>query len=191
MKKNFLIFLLFLAMALMLDFSNQHIIFPFALLSIALLNISVYRLFLRWKFLLFLAILVLAVPLFIGEKDAVFMGISYATGIFRSSVVMAERSIILLMGLNHFTSRISVDQMARVMANSRFKNFSQVFSLSMKALPDVKSITTETFHEYRRVSDGRNFLPNFYHYSIKLMVRILHYAGNISEPDIVKDYSDE
>jgi len=186
MKKNFLIFLLFLTLALMLNFSNQSVLFPLAILSMLLLNIETFRLFFRWKFLVFLGLLVFAVPLFAGEKDAVIAGISYSSEIFKSSIVMAERSIILLMGLKHFTSRITVEQMAQAMANSRFKRFSQVFSLSMQVLPEVKSITINTFREYREASNRRNFLPNIYGYSIILMVRILHFASNYSQQNSIK-----
>ena len=131
MRKTLLIFLIFLVMALVLNVRNQVIIFPLALAGMALLNTGVFRLFLRWKFLLFLGILVFAVPLFAGQKEALFLGISYSSELFRSSLVMAQRSIILLMGLKFLTSRISVEQMAQWLAGSRFKRFSQVFSLSM------------------------------------------------------------
>jgi hypothetical protein len=173
-------------MALTLNFTNQRILFPLALLSMLLLNSEIYRLFLHWKFLAFLGLLVFAVPLFTGEKDAVIVGIEYSSEILRSSIVMAERSIILLMGLKHFTSRISVEQIAQAMANSRFKRFSQVFSLSMQVLPEVKSITIHTFREYRDESDKKKFLPNIYDFSIKLMVRILHCAGNYSQQNSMK-----
>ncbi|MBN2366155.1 MAG: hypothetical protein EH225_09235 [Calditrichaeota bacterium] len=191
MKKNFLIFLAFLIMALMLNFTNHFILFPLALGGMLLLNIQVYRLFFRWKFLVFLAFLIFAVPLFAGDKNAVFLGISYSSDLFRSSVVMAERSVILLMGLKFLTSRISVEQMAQAMANSRFKRFSQVFSLSMQALPDVRSITNETLREFRHESTGRNFLSNLSDYAIKFMVRILHYAGSFYDQKPLKDITNE
>jgi hypothetical protein len=191
MKKNFMIFLIFLVMALMLNVSNQLVIFPLALAGMALLNSAVFRLFLRWKFLLFLGILIFAVPLFAGEKDALILGISYSSDLFRTSLVMAQRSIILLMALKFLTSRISVEQMAQWLASSRFKRFSQVFSLSMQALPEVRSITTETLRDYRKDSTGRNFLSNISNYSTKFMVRMLHFAGSFSDQKPLKDSSND
>ena len=191
MKKTFLIFLIFLAMALLLNVRNQVIIFPLALAGMVLLNTGVFRLFLRWKFLLFLAILVFAVPLFAGHKDALFLGIAYSSELFRSSLVMAQRSIILLMGLKFLTSRISVEQMAQWLASSRFKRFSQVFSLSMQALPEVRSITTETLRDYRKNSDGGNFFSNISSYSIRFMVRMLQFAGSFSEEKPSKDVTND
>ncbi len=178
-------------MALMLNFSNQFMILPVLLLVMFFLQADVYRFFLRWKFLVFLGILVLGVPLFAGEKNSTILGISYSRDLFRSSVVMAERSIILLMGLKFFTSRISVEQMSEAIAKSRFKQFSRVFSLSMESLPEVKTITLDTLREFRQESRGKRRFSNVSGYSIKLMVRILHYAGYNPQGKSINEFHDE
>lgn len=191
MKNIFLIFLIFLVMAFSLNWSSQRFIFPLALAMMGWLDRRVFRSFLRWKFLVFLVILIIGVPLFVGDQNAKLMGISYSSNLLKNSIVMGERSIVLLMGLKYVTLHISVDQMAQLISNSCLQGFRRVFSLSMQILPDIKSIANSTLQEYRLYSMRNNFLSNISRYSIKLIVRLLQYAQDCSDNQLKGEISNE
>lgn len=178
--KRYLFFLIILMiMAVSVNFTNQWFLVPVALAFLALLDLQVFRILLKWKFLLFLAILVFGVPLFAGTKDKSFLGIPYSFEIFQMSVEMAHRSVIILMSVKMFTNRISVDQMARAMQRIRLRQFSQVFALALKVLPEIRVITVNTFKEYRTRERRQNFIADAFHWLVKLMVRIIHYANTL------------
>ncbi len=191
MKKSLFILTVFMAIAVSINLTNQYILFPLALVGVAILNRSVFRILLRWKLWFFLAVLILAVPLFAGDKDASLLGVSYSSELFRTGIVMVQRSIVILLGLKLFTSRISLDRLAAAMRQTRFKKFSQVFSLSMRALPGIRSITVSTFHEHRKTRGERNFFLHTFDYAVKVAVRVLQYAENFSEEHSERELSND
>lgn len=180
MKKNLIILAFFIILAISLNATNDYILFPLAVAGICILNRSVFRILSKWKLWLFLAVLVLLVPLFAGNKDAILLGVSYSSELLGTSFIMVQRSIIILLALKLFTSRISLDKLAEAMEQTRFKRFSRVFSISMRVLPDIRSITVDTFHEHRYSRGKRNFFRHTFDYGVKLSVRVLQYAENFN-----------
>jgi energy-coupling factor transporter transmembrane protein EcfT len=179
MKKNLIILAFFILLAVSLNINNYYILFPFSLAGIGILNISVFRILSKWKLWFFLAVLVLLVPLIAGNKDSILLGISYSSDLFRTGLIMVQRSIIILLALKLFTSRISLDKLAEAMQRTRFQCFSRVFSISMQVLPDIRSITVNTFHEHRHSHRKKNFLRHTFDYAVKLSVRVLRYAETV------------
>jgi len=151
----------------------------------------VFRILFKWKFLLFLGILVFGVPLFAGEKDAVFYGFHYSGYMFRMSVVMAGRSVLILMAIKLFTGRISVEQIAAGMKRIHLRHFSEVFALSMQALPEIRYIATTTYREHREAPRKRNIFSHLFGFAVQLIVRIIEYAENFSVQHSPKDVSNE
>ncbi len=180
MKKNLLILMIFLGIALSLNIKNQWFLVPAVLGTIFLMDRKVFRMILKWKFLFFLALLVLAVPLFAGIKDAAFYGIPYSSQMFHMSVVMAGRSIIILLSLRLFTSRISVEQLAEGMQRIHLRQFSQVFALSMQTLPQIRTIAGTTYREYRDKPRRKNIFAYFFNFAVILIIRILEFANTLS-----------
>jgi energy-coupling factor transporter transmembrane protein EcfT len=176
MKKNLIILAFFILLALSLNITNYYILFPLSLIGIGILNITVFQILSKWKLWFFLAVLVLLVPLITGNKDAILLGVSYSSDLFRTSLIMVQRSIIILLALKLFTSRISLDKLTEAMERTRFKRFSRVFSISMRVLPDIRTITVDTFHEHRHSRRQRNFFRHTFDYAVKLSVRVLKYA---------------
>ncbi len=176
MKKHLFVFIFLIGVALFLDYRNQFFFTPLSVFLFLIFDRRVFRMFLRWKFLLFMGILVFGVPLISGEKNAVFLGLPFSADMFRMSEVMASRGMIILLAVKMFTNRISVAEIEDGLRKIRLKQFSRVFGLSMQVLPEIRSIALGTFHEYRRQPGRVNFLPRFYHFAIELMVRILHFS---------------
>ena len=163
-------------LALFLSYQNLGILVPFGLGVALLVDASVLRRLFRWKFVLFLALLVFAIPVFIGQRNAMFYGIPYSPEIFRMSLVMAFRSVTILTAIKIFTSHISVEQMALALQRVRLKQFSHVFTISMRILPEIRAITLDTFREYRTSLRGNNILTETFDWTVKLIVRLLYFA---------------
>jgi len=179
MKKYVAIFFAYLCIAISVNFNNQFWLVPAAFVSMAFLNWRVFRIILKWKLLLFLGILVFCTPIFSSQKDAVFMGISYSRNVFEISVVMAYRSLIILMALKYFTQKISVQEIARSLSKLKLLGFGQVFELSLTTLPEVKKITVDCLDEYK-ISHPFSVFKDTFEWLVKLLVRILVYADTIS-----------
>ncbi len=180
-KRYFILFLVLLLLAVLADYETLVLIVPLAALLIFLGGRQAFRLLLRVKLLAFLAFLAFGVPVFAGSKDAVFMGIPYSAEIFRMSVVMVFRSLIILMAVKMFTSRISVEQMAAVFHRIRLRQFSLIFSLAMGMLPQIRRITLNTFREVRRTRPGWIGLPAIFDGLVTLLVRIIAFAESCQE----------
>ncbi len=176
MKRYVFISLVLVGAALSLSYRNAVVLLPLALTAALFTDPGALRRIFRWKFLLFLALLVFAIPVFIGERNAQFWGISYSPDIFRMSVVMAFRSIMILIAIKIFTGHISVEQMAEALQRVRLKQFSHVFSISMRILPEIRAITLDTFQEYRTSVRGWNIFSETFDWTVKLMVRLLYFA---------------
>ncbi len=163
-------------MALSSSIHNFMYLVPLAMAMVLLVDRRALFILLRWKFLLFLSLLVFGIPLFIGQRDGLFLGIPYSREIFRMSVEMASRSVILLMAIKTFTGNISVEQMSQGFQRLRLHRFSEVFSLSMNMLPRIRQIALETFQEFRQDSRGGFRMKEAFHLLALLIARLLHFA---------------
>ncbi len=151
-------------------------VFPFALVSGLLVDRGAFRLFTRLKFLIFLLILILGLPLLLGERQAWFIGIPYSPDIFLMSLSMAARSIIILASVKILTRHISVEEMSGALQRIRLKNFSQVFALSMNQLPQVRRLAAETFSEFKQRPADQTIFSHALTAFARLIARILYHA---------------
>lgn len=179
MRRAGFILVALLALALAVNYRNQFYVVPVAVALILILDKAVVRVLLKWKLLLFLAILVFGVPIFAGSKDAVWWGIRYSSEIFQMSLVMVYRSVIILMAIKMFTRRISIQQMAEALEKARLRQFSQVFTMAMKILPGLRTLIRTSFRECR--SGVRHwYLPGrMFRCLVLLVVRIIEYAESL------------
>ena len=186
MKRYVLLSVILVSSAFFITFENLRLVVPAALLAVFVADRRAMRIFLRWKFLLFLAILAFGIPLFIGNRNDMFLGISYSHDVFQMSLVMVHRSVIILLSIKMFTNHISVEQMAAALQRIRLKQFSQVFSISMRALPEIRTIAVSTFQEYRQSPKRKNIFSESFDWLVKLVVRLLAYADQFSVEHSVK-----
>lgn len=168
-----------LLLAISITFQNQLVLVPLALLPILLLNRGLFRILLRWKLLLFLAVMLGAVPVLLGEKSASFMGIPYSPEYVQATVVMAHRSVVILLALKLFTSRLSLDELARVIARTRFRQFGEAFGLSMELLPALRSTAVQAYREYRLSLPGRGVIRHTLSWMAELIARALVHAETL------------
>ncbi len=186
MKRYVLISVALILSAFFLTFQNLHLMVPAALLAVFVADRRAMRIFLRGKFLLFLAILAFGIPLFIGNRADLFFGIPYSHDVFRMSLVMVSRSVVILLSIKMFTNHISVEQMAAALQRIRLNRFSEVFSISMRALPEIRIIAASTYREYRRTPKQKNLFSESFDWLVKLVVRLLTYADRFSAEDSIK-----
>lgn len=176
MKRYLFVSVALVVMALMISTANMAYLLPVALALVLLADRRAARILIRWKFLLFLSILIFGVPLFIGSRSAHLAGIPYSPDIFQMSLAMGLRSVLILMSVKILTGHISVEQMARGLQRMRLRRFSQVFAVSMGVMPHIREITLDTFREYRRSSRRLNLFSDTLTWSARLIARLLHFA---------------
>jgi len=176
MKKYFSLFIAILISALLLNPSNQWYIFIPVVILIFFVNRRAFYIFLKWKFNLLLLSLLLGVPLLLGEKDTRFLGISYSSEYFQMSLLMFNRSILILLGIKMFTNKISIQEIASGLQKIHLYHFSILFSTALRALPEIRVIAQNTFSEFRRTPRHTNVFSHLYNWLVKLMVRIVYFA---------------
>lgn len=178
-----------LILLVMAFFTNEQTMFYFFPLTLAIGLITdrkALKIFLRWKFLSFLAFLILVIPVLIGKRESLFWGIPYSKDIFVMSLSMALRSVIILSAIKIFTNHISIEQMSRALQRIRLRNFSQVFAIAMNQLPQIKKIARETFDEFKRNEANANIFSHTLNSFARLIARILYYAENEIDADASK-----
>lgn len=173
MKRPLLVLALQLALALSLDAGNLALLFPVALLPVLLLHPPAFRILLRWRLLAFLAAMVGAVPLVAGTRSATTLGVPYSPEYVSISLVMAARSLVILLGLRAFTGRISLSQLALAARSTRFRGFAEAFGLAMDLLPTLRDTTRVTYREYRRTLPRGGVIRHTLTWSAELMARVL------------------
>ena len=186
MKKYIASSLILLAIALNVSFENLIFFVPLAWSIIAVVDPGAFRLLRRWRFLIFLALLILGTPLFIGDRSATFMGVPYSLEIFRMNLAMAHRSIIILLSIRVLTNHIPIDHISRHINRLRFPRLSQAVAISFRMLPQIKSITIESYKDFRQNERIQSGLVNGFDQIALLMARLLILADRISEKSVTE-----
>jgi hypothetical protein len=186
MRTNLFLFLLFLIPAFFITPQNQIYIIPVLWIAILILDRHAVKSILKWKFLLFLSVLILVFPLIIGEKDARFLNIPYSSQIFKSSTVMANRSLIILLSIKFLTNHISIEQISQWLEGIKLKQFSQVFSISLHIMPEIKQITHLTLQECRNEMKSINVFRSIFYGMVRLVIRLL----SLADTYYAKNYKD-
>ena len=166
----------YLIAAMMLTYQNQIFIVPAAIVSMLLIDHRAFRPFLKWKFILFIAILVIGTPLILGEKDAQIFGLPYSSSIFQISLVMFYRSVIILGAIKIFTNKISIAQLSTALHKIRLKKFSDALTVSLETLPEIKIITRDSIGEFRKKEKSKNFVKELFDFVVHLIIKILKFA---------------
>lgn len=175
--KRYLFFSIFLVIAAtQVSFENQRFLVPILLGAVFFVDRQALRTVLKVKFLLFLSILVFVIPALIGQKDAHLFGIRYSSHIFHISVEMAHRSIFILLAVKIITRNITTEQLVAGFQKIHLNQFSEVFSISMKMMPEIRGIFQRTFGEFRNSRGSRNIVAETYRFTIRLFVNILFFA---------------
>lgn len=166
----------YLIAAMMLTYQNQIFIVPAAIVSMLLIDRRAFRPFLKWKFILFIAILVGGTPLILGEKDAQIFNLRYSSSIFQISLVMFYRSVIILGAIKIFTNKISISQLSTALHKIKLKKFSDALTVSLETLPEIKIITQESIGEFRKKEKSKNFIKELFEFVVHLIIKILKFA---------------
>lgn len=184
MKLTISLFITFIGLALTINFNNQWYIIPPILIIIFIVERQAFLILFRWKFLVFLAILLFGTPVFLGKKDAILCGILYSLEYFEMSIVMLQRSIIILLSIKMFTNRISINQISNGLKNLKLYKFGEVFSISMRVLPEIRLIILKSIEEFRQKPRKSNIFSELFGWAVNLMSQILNYANQYNRSDI-------
>jgi hypothetical protein len=176
MKKIFFITIIFIALAILLNWHTQWYIIPTVFLTIFAIHPQAFHLFLKWKFILFILLLLVGIPLLLGEKNATFWGIRYSYEYFQKSLIMVNRSLIILLSIRMFTGKIAPEQLSIWLKKVHLRNFSDVLSVSMGVLPELKTITKESYHQSQNSITNDHFLKKIFNGIVRLLVKILNFA---------------
>jgi energy-coupling factor transporter transmembrane protein EcfT len=175
-KRYLYLFIGILVSAVLINQSNQWLIFIPLVLLIFLIDQQPFHIFLKWKFNLLVLNLLLGIPLILGKKDSSFFGIPYSQEYFQMSLVMINRSILILLGIKMLTNKINIQQIGQSLHKIRLQRFSEVFSTALRVLPEVKVITHNTYREFKRTPRDKNIMSHLYDWLVKLTIRILYFA---------------
>jgi len=176
MKRYFYLFIMILISAVLINQSNQWFIFIPVVLLIFFIDRQPFLIFLNWKFDLLILNLLLGIPLILGKKDTSWYGIPYSLEYFQMSLVMINRSILILLGVRMFTHKISIQQIGQSLHKIHLQRFSEVFSTALRVLPELKVITHNTYQEFKRTPRNKNMISHLYDWLVKLTIRILYFA---------------
>lgn len=176
MKRILLITLLFIGSAVLLSWHSQLFIIPPVFLTIFFIHPKAFHLFLKWKFDIFILLLLFGIPLLLGEKNAILFGIPYSYEYFQKSLVMVNRSLIILLSIRMFTGKISPEQLSMWLNKLHLHNFSKVLSISMGVLPELKVITYKSFREARPSPGNMHLFKRLFKAMVRFMIEILSFA---------------
>lgn len=176
MKSILLITILFIGSAGLLSWHSQWFIIPPAFLTILIIHPQAFQLFLKWKFVIFIFLLLFGIPLLLGEKNSTLLGISYSYEYFQKSLVMVNRSLIILLSIRMFTGKISPERLSMWLKKLHLNNFSEVLSISMGVLPELKVITRKSLRQVRPSFQNTHLLKRFFDVIVRLMMQILSFA---------------
>jgi len=186
MKNIVFITILFIGSAVVLNWHSQWFIIPPVFLTILFIHPQAFQLFLKGKFVLFILLLLLGIPLLLGAKSANLMGISYSFEYFQKSLVMVNRSLIILLSIRMFTGKISPEQLSIWLKRLHLNNFSEVLSISMGVLPELKVITRESFREKNPSFKKTQLLKRFNNIIVNFMLRIVSFADQYYNDQKIK-----
>jgi hypothetical protein len=171
-KKQLIIFFLIIIAALFVNYSNQLYVALPILIFLSLLNPKGLKIFLNWKVILFLIIVLFIVPLLALKKNTEVFSIPYSKQFFMISTVMVWRGIIIILALKNFTSRISIDELAEELYKIKKHNFGESLATALKVLPEIKIVVKKTFEEWKK--SKKKYSPeNIVETLVTLFVKII------------------
>lgn len=168
-----------LVLAVSVSYENQCLLVPLALLPVLLLDPRALGILLRWKLLLVLGAMVAGVPLVGGSRSGTLFGVPYSPEYVEVSVVMAYRSILILLALRLFTRRISLEELAERARATRFRRFGESFALAMELLPPLRTTALQAYREYRGTMPRRRVVRHTLSWTAELLARVLVHAEQI------------
>jgi len=176
MRKYIFMSLVLIMVAFLVSFKNQIFLVPPALAAVLLLDPRAFRMVLRWKFLFFLGILLLGVPLLVGSKDAVLWGLPYSRKTFQASTVMVHRSIMIVLAFKVFSNHLPITEVSGTMEKLGLKSFGEVFALSTEALPEIRDIALSRMRDFRTSPRRKNIFSHLFQGLVKLLAALVLFA---------------
>jgi hypothetical protein len=81
---------------------------------------------------------------------------------------------------------MTIEQITKGLKKIRLNKFSDVLSISIGVLPEIRRITVNSFKDYRKSPRKKNIIFDSYHWIVKLFARILTFAHTY-DPTKIKD----
>jgi len=177
-------------LAVSITFENQVVLVPAALLPVILIDRALLRALLRLRLLLFLGAIIGGVPLLLGEKTAIFLGMPFSPEYFRSGVVMVDRCIVIMLALKLFTSRLSPEELTARARGTRFHRFGETCSLALELLPRLRNTARGTWREFRAAKPRGSFVAHTASWTIELIARVIIAAENQHDDPTAREHDE-
>jgi hypothetical protein len=165
--------LVFIGASLFIRSDTQLYIFIPSFIILAILNPKGLKIFLKWKFLVFIVILICIIPLISLKKESLFMGIAYSGDFLRTNLMMLQRGIIIILAVRMFTSKISLDVLSAKLRRIKFMNFGEILSIAITVLPQISELAVKPLKgiSFRKLKFS--FLSE---YAVSVIVNVIRYA---------------
>lgn len=180
MLKHVALLFLQLTLALIVSVDNQGWVLPLALGPVLVLDRGAFRVLVRGRLLLFLALMVGGVPLVVGTRSADVLGVPYSPEYVDASLLMLYRSLIMLVALRLFTRRIRLDELATSLQRTRFRQFGDAFALSLELLPQLRATSRNAWRAYRRGRGSSGLIAHTRDWTVDFVTNMLLYAERYS-----------
>ena len=107
------------------------------------------RRLLRWRWLLFLGLLILPNALWLGEADQVFVGVSYSLAGFWVGVGMALRAVVMLAAVMVFSTSVGIAEVAGLLERLGLRGLGFSMGVAVNLLPSLMVSYRNAWHTLR------------------------------------------
>jgi energy-coupling factor transporter transmembrane protein EcfT len=119
----------------------------------ALVAVVVYpgalRHILRLRYLVWMLLLVLPTLFFLGERDAVWAGISYSSEGLLAAAQIAVRYVVVLVAVQGFTGAVEITALAGLLERFGLHGLGFSLGVALNLLPSLQQASTHAWHALR------------------------------------------
>jgi len=103
----------------------------------------------NYKFWIVILFLVLIVPIFTGIQDKSFIGINYSDTQLQKTMFMTMRGLSIFLLFQVLTIDLNIEKIKPIFSKIGIKNFEELFNLSIKIFPKIKSILNARYTQFK------------------------------------------
>ena len=112
----------------------------------ALIYPNPFRRILRWRWLIWMLLLVVPTIFFLGEHDSLFAGVSYSSEGLTVGIQMAVRFIVLIIGLQNLTRAVDISSMAGLLERFGLHGLGFAVGVALNLLPALETSAVQAWY---------------------------------------------
>jgi energy-coupling factor transporter transmembrane protein EcfT len=142
---------------------------------------SAFRRIIRPRWLVLLGLFVLINALFLGERDALWLGIQYSTEGFTAGARMALRALVIFIAVDGFSSSVQITEIAGLFERLGLPGLGFSLGVALNILPSLRQASANTWHSLRmRGGLRRRWRRGLQLYFVTLIANALRRAEEIA-----------